>query len=160
MNFSQEKIDLILSGLQDRIDAETYEKLSRLLHLNVERRLLTTGDSNANIRSYSSDYVTTLNNMGSGIVTTSPGDELLIIYMEKSAVTGMLSNIPSNGYLAVLPGVHLDGNGDPELTLSLLGADSNKDILSGHIDGTIDGEEKWPERGTVQNFSTLLPTPL
>ena len=115
-------------------------------------------DTYINIKDYATAYVDQLNNtLGRGIVKLAPAQENLIIYFEIANLVDLIRRAGTDAvYLAGVFGIHNDEAGLPEFTISLLGADKNLNILQGHKDGLIDGEEVWPKRKFVSDFSSIL----
>lgn len=116
-------------------------------------------DPYVNIKIYAGRYINQLQNgLQSGIVKQNPDEEALIIYFD---VASVLELIRQGGgdctYLAGVLGIHTIDSGEDEFTISLLCADRNGEILSGHKNGTLDGQEVWPYRAAVSDYNLVLP---
>ena len=116
-------------------------------------------DTYANIKGYATSYANQLtNSLGSGIVKPAAADEKLIIFFDIKNVQELIKRgEPDAVYLAGVFGIHDDENGIPELTISLLCADSNLDILQGHVTNQLKGEEVWPNTKLVSDIGAALP---
>ena len=112
-------------------------------------------DSYTNIQGYADNFEGALNFLQSGITATNPKDEVFALLMEAPDVQSII-NLHGCEFVAGIVGVHYD-KGTPRLTISLLGADKNGDILAAHKNGTEPGQEVWPNRITLKDKSTFLP---
>src|SRR5262245_22750436 len=98
------------------------------------------------IRSYAQSYKDVLKTeLGRGVVSANPDNDVFAVLMEKQRIID-LANKAGCEYLAAIIGVQLTGGVPTNLTISILCADSNGEILDAHKTGGLQGEEVWPNK--------------
>lgn len=158
MSLTPTQVSQILSILTGKIDNATLAIVKNLLEGATINNNFPPGDTYQQIKSYSQRLLTQYQTMGTGIATANPHDETMVVYMEPGRLKRLFASIPSDGYIAALPGIH-HGTGNDHLTISLLGADKNMNILPEHISGDVYGEETWVNLNVMGNLDSILPNP-
>jgi len=156
MMLTKAQADSIMKDLDGKVSSETLSLIKSLVKKNTEDNTLNDGDSYTDIRGYSKLLYDKLVQIGTGVVVTQPGDETLMVYMEPKKVRRLLNNVPDDGYLAALPGIHTR-NGISELTVSLLAIDNNMQPMPEHVAGNLPGEECWDNRSLMKQMNAALP---
>lgn len=156
MALTPQQADEVLSALDGNVDDNTYEIVRNLLDLNITDNGIPAGESYNNIKQYCRRLRDKLRASGKGIVTDDPDKEMLIVYMDRSKVKRLFNSVPEGGYLAAIPGIHTSANGEDQLTISLLAADKDLNILPAHLLGQTHGEQSWGNRNIMQNLDTIL----
>ncbi|WP_118951146.1 hypothetical protein [Taibaiella helva] len=147
----------VLALLTGRVDPIVYQTVKNILELQVQNNQnLPAGESYTNIKEYCQRLRDKLVATGRGIVTDDPKDEMLTVYMDRNKVGRLFNAVPEDGYVAAFPGIHTSDSGKDQLTISLLAADKNLNILPGHISGNVHGEQSWGNRTMMCDLDTLL----
>lgn len=158
MALSSAQIAQVMTALTGKVDNFTFQYVKDLLNLDTNQTTLPPGEPYQNIKNYSLRLRNRLQAMGTGITTHTPQDEILLVYMDVAKVKRLMARIPTNGYLAALPGIHTNTTtGTDQLTVSLLGCDNNLAILPTHLNNTLPGEESWGNCNIMSNLSIVLP---
>lgn len=158
MSLTPSQAAQILAALTGKIDNATLEIVKKLLNSATMNNNFPPGDTYQQIKSYSQRLLSQYQTMGTGIATANPHDETMVVYMEPDKLKRLVATVPSDGYIAALPGIH-HGTGNEHLTISLLGADKNMNILPEHISGGVCGEESWVNLNVMGNLDLILPNP-
>lgn len=116
-------------------------------------------DSYANIKVYAARYANQLiTGLQSGIAKQNPDDEALLIYFDVASVAELIRQGGTDcTYLAGVLGIHTTDAGEDQLTISLLCTDKHGEVLLGHRNGTLDGQEVWPYRASIADLNVVLP---
>lgn len=93
----------------------------------------------ADIKAYSQDFMQIVQNNPE--LPFSQLEMPLVVFVDKLQLMALLAIAPK---LAILPGVE---NG--KLTFSILGVTEKNEVLPEHINGSLDGEETWPEEDLI-----------
>lgn len=156
MSLTPSQAAQILAALAGKIDNATLAVVKKLLETATVNNNFPPGDTYQQIKSYSQRLLAQYMTMGTGIATSNPHEETMVVYMEPDKLKRLFHTIPSDGYIAALPGIH-HGSGNEHLTISLLGADRNMNILPEHISGGVCGEESWGNLNVMSNLDQVLP---
>lgn len=156
MSLTPSQAAQILAALAGKIDNATLAVVKKLLETATINNNFPPGDTYQQIKSYSQRLLAQYEAMGTGIVTNNPHEETMVVYMEPDKVKRLFTSLPSDGYIAALPGIH-HGTGNEHMTISLLGADKNMNILPQHISGGVCGEESWLNLNVMSNLDLVLP---
>ncbi|MFA6058136.1 MAG: hypothetical protein WC756_08045 [Taibaiella sp.] len=146
----------ILAALAGKVDNATLAVVKKLLETATITNNFPPGDTYQQIKSYSQRLLAQYQTLGTGVATSNPHDETMVVYMEPDKLKRLFMSVPSDGYIAALPGIH-HGTGNDHLTISLLGTDKNMNILPEHISGGVCGEESWPNLNVMSNLDLVLP---
>ncbi len=146
----------VMTALAGKVDDNTLQIVKNLLDLNLVNNDIPEGESYHNIKVYCQRLRDRLVASGKGIVADDPEQEMLIVYMDKDKVRRLFSSVPDGGYLAAMPGIHTAPSGEDQLTISLLAADRNLNILDAHIQGNKHGEESWGNRNMMCNLESVF----
>lgn len=130
--------------------------VKNLLDLNLQNNDIPQGESYNNIKVYCQRLRDKLVASGRGIVTDDPEQEMLMVYMDRDKVKRLFTAVPDGGYLAAMPGIHTAASGEDQLTISLLAADRDFNILEAHIQGDTHGEESWGNRNMMCNLENVF----
>ncbi|RYE11801.1 MAG: hypothetical protein EOP51_32575 [Sphingobacteriales bacterium] len=161
MMLNPSQLKQVMDALTGKVDKQVLETVNSLLGVTSSAHILAPGDTYTNIRSYSERLQAQFVANGRGIVADDPNNEVMVVYMEVDQVKRLLSQVPQNGYVAALPGVHnASGTGQDQVTISLLAADAARNIIPGHIGGSVMGEEAWDNINIMANLAQVLPTPV
>ena len=120
---------------------------------------MTRPDSYKNIKGYAEAFHHALFNNQIGITATEPSNEVFAVLMERDDVKNLidaLENIPEYAFLAAIMGIAKDDNGVASITISLLGTDSDGEILADHVNGALPGQEVWPNKRALNKRLTFL----
>lgn len=156
MSLTPSQTAQILTILAGKIDNATLGIVKNLLNTATINNSFPPGDTYQQIKSYSQRLLAKYETMGTGIATSNPHEETMVVYMEPDKVKRLVMTVPSDGYIAALPGIHY-GTGNDHVTISLLGADKNMNILPQHISGGVCGEESWGNLNVMSNLDSVLP---
>lgn len=156
MSLTPSQAAQILTVLNGKVDPNTFEIVRNLLDLNLLDNDIPEGESYNNIKMYCQRLRDKLISSGKGIVTDDPEQEMLVVYMDRAKVKRLFNSVPEDGYLAAVPGIHDSTSGEEQLTISLLAADRNLNILQSHIIGDTHGEESWGNRNTMCNLDSVF----
>lgn len=156
MSLTPSQAAQILAALAGKIDNATLGIVKKLLETATMNNNFPPGDTYQQIKSYSQRLLAQYEAMGTGIATSNPHEETMVVYMEPDKLKRLVLTVPSDGYIAALPGIH-HGSGDEHMTISLLGADRNMNILPQHISGGVCGEESWGNLNVMSNLDLVLP---
>ncbi|WP_118972645.1 hypothetical protein [Taibaiella koreensis] len=147
----------VLALLAGQVDPSVFQTVKNILDLQLQaNNNLPDGESYTNIKEYCLRLRDKLIASGKGIVADDPKDEMLMVYMDRDKVRRLFNSVPQDGYMAAFPGIHTSPNGKDQLTISLLAADKDLNILPGHISGNIYGEQSWGNRTMMCDLDTLL----
>lgn len=146
----------VMAALAGKVDNNTLQIIKNLMDLNMVDNNIPAGESYNKIKEYCQRLRAKLRSSGKGIVTDDPEKEMLLVYMDHSKVKRLFNTIPKDGYIAAIPGIHTSSTGEDQLTISLLGADKDLNILSSHLTGSAHGEESWGNRNMMCNLDTIL----
>ncbi|PSK92600.1 hypothetical protein [Taibaiella chishuiensis] len=144
----------ILTTIQPVVDNSVYNEVKLLLN-NAMAESPSPGETYDNIRQYSINLRETLVANASGICHDDPNDDNMAIFMDRSRVQRLLNKVPTDGYIAALPGIHTV-EGIQKLTVSLLASDNSFQILDLHCNGQLHGEETWKNTRTFGDLDTVL----
>lgn len=146
----------VMAALNGKVDSNTLQIVKNLLDLNLVNNNIPAGESYNNIKTYCLRLRDKLRASGKGIVTDDPDKEMLLVYMDREKVKRLFNTVPQDGYLAAIPGIHTASTGEDQLTISLLAADKDLNILPSHIQGSAHGEESWGNRNMMCNLDTVF----
>ena len=108
-------------------------------------------DSYENIKGYARAFRGAVENMGKGVAQAEARRETLAVMMEREQIEQLLAITGVTKVAAVI------GVDKGRLTVALLGADDQDQILSSHIDGTEKGQQVWPTVIPVDDLENFLP---
>lgn len=94
------------------------------------------------IRTMSADFKTMLSNQEIPYPFDVATSEMVVLVDIQNDLGDILAENPAK--LALILGV--DEN---RLTICILGADSNGDVLSAHVNGNLAGQQRWPDTQTI-----------
>jgi len=151
MSLKEKDIDLVMQLIEKELGKD-HDKLKAIRN---QMKSLHHSDPYINISQYSHDLMARMTAQGHGLVTQNPGDELLGVFMERDNIARLLAWVPTDGYLFASVGIHTSPR--TEMTISLLAADSAKQIIGPHTAGTINGEEVWQERANFSQLNQIFP---
>lgn len=157
MTLTPTQVSQILGLLIHKVDEQTFQAVKMIFDLQSQGdEALPEGESYTNIRQYCQRLRDKLIASGKGIVADDPGEEMLMVYMDRNKVKRLFNSVPADGYVAAFPGIHTSPNGQDQLTISLLAADKSFNILPAHINGNINGEQSWDNRTMMCDLETIL----
>jgi predicted ATP-dependent Lon-type protease len=156
MSLTSTQAAQVMSALAGKVDQNTFQIVKNLLDLNLQNNDIPEGESYHNIKVYCQRLRDRLIASGKGIVTDDPEQEMLMVYMDREKVKRLFISVPEGGYLAAMPGIHTAPTGEDQLTISLLAADRNLNILDAHIQGSTHGEESWGNRNMMCNLESIF----
>jgi len=151
----------VMDTLTGKVDKQVLETVTKLLGSPAADNMVAPGETYTDIRSYSERLAARFIANGRGIVADDPNNEVMVVYMEVDKVQRLLTQVPVNGYVAALPGVHnAAGSGQDQVTISLLAADAARNIIPGHVGGNVLGEEAWDNINIIAHMAQVLPAPV
>lgn len=156
MSLTSSQAAQVLAVLAGKVDQNTYKIVQNLLELNLLNSNIPEGESYNNIKVYCQRLRDKLIASGKGIVTDDPEQEMLIVYMDREKVKRLFTAVPDGGYVAAMPGIHTSATGEDQLTISLLAADRDLNILQSHILGNTHGEQSWDNRNMMCNLESVF----
>lgn len=99
--------------------------------------------SYSSIKGFSSDFKDFLNTNKLGLPFDVDETSLVVLVDIQNDLGDILAANPAK--LALVIGME---NNRP--TVCILGADSNGDVLADHVNGTLDGQERWPDADQIR----------
>ncbi|HEY0676704.1 MAG TPA: hypothetical protein VGD17_00405 [Chitinophagaceae bacterium] len=99
--------------------------------------------SYSSIKDMSADFKTALSNLEYPYPFRVDTSSLVVLVDIENDLGDILAANPAK--LAIIIGVD-----DSAPTICILGADSNGAVLAAHVNGTLDGQETWPESQIIK----------
>lgn len=156
MSLTQDQVQQVLKAMTaSSLDKKLIEDVKDILELHGGNGALpnTTYDS---IKGFCQNYVSSLEEMDRGLVPENYEDEMMVVYMDKTAVSSVLSNVPDGGFLAGIMGVYDNTSSEAQLTISLLATDRDLNFVKDARGNYLAGEQCWKQISVVENFDTVF----
>ena len=147
----------LLAAVNGKIDVANFALLKQLIETCTQPANIPDGETYEDIRNHSHRLLKQYQMMGRGVIANDPNQETLVVFMEPAKVRRLMASVPANGYIAAFPGIHSKSAGDDRVTVSLLAADSNRNIIADHISGAVTGEESWDNCDVMANIDAMFP---
>lgn len=94
------------------------------------------------IKSMSASFKTSLSNLEYPYPFTVESTSLVVLVDIQNDLQDILAENPAK--LAIII-----GNEEGSPTICILGADANGDVLPAHVNGSLDGQETWPDEQKI-----------
>jgi hypothetical protein len=156
MTLTPAQAQQVLAAVTGKVDDDVFDIIKNLANSSNGHDPMLPGETYQQIKVYSQRLLDQYMALGRGIATDSPQEETMVVFMDPAKINRILNVVPANGYVAAFPGIHTSPSGKEEITISLLAADSNMNIIPGHISGQINGEESWDNCNIMANMNEVL----
>ncbi len=161
MKLNPAQAQQVLAAVAGKVDSDVMNILKEMASGNGAtgdsmNNILAPGETYQDIKNYSQRLLEQYQALGRGIATDNPQEETMVVFMDPAKINRILSVVPANGFVSAFPGIHTSPMGKEEITISLLAADSNMNIIPGHISGQINGEESWDNCNIMAHINEVL----